>query len=131
MGMDQSTASNVYPITIQIIGTEEMVEGELVRTKAPRTVEKILLKLPLTGRVSKQKDQVNISLGIKMGAEKATKMAQQGDIAYWPKSDALSIFLADTEPYGEINVIGSVTSNLEALMNLKLGSALKITLKEE
>lgn len=128
--MDQSKASNVYPITIQIIGKEEVAEGELVRTKAPRTVEKILMKLPITGHVSKQKDQLNISIGIKMGTEKATKMAKKGDIAYWPKSDSFSIFLADTEPYGQINVIGSITSNLDALMNLKLGSTLKINLTE-
>ena len=128
--MDQTKASNVYPITIQVIGKEEIIEGELIRTKAPRTVEKILMKLPLIARVSKQKDQLNISIGIKMGAEKSTKIAHQGDIAYWPKSDALSIFLANTEPYGEINVIGSITSNLDSLMNLKLGSTLKINLKE-
>jgi hypothetical protein len=80
--------------------------------------------------VSKQKDQLNLSLGIKMGTEKATKIAKQGDIAYWPRGDAVSIFLADTEPYGEINVIGSITSNLNVLLNLKLGSTLKISLTE-
>ena len=67
---------------------------------------------------------------MKMGTEKATKIAKQSDIAYWPKGDSFSIFLADMEPYGEINVIGCITSNLNALSNLKLGSTLKITLKK-
>jgi hypothetical protein len=128
--MDKSKSSNVFPIQITIIGKEEVIEGELVRTKAPRIVERILPLLPITGHVSKQKMQLNISINIKMGAEKPTKVAKKNDIAYWPKGDAFSIFLADTEPYGEINVIGYTTSNLDALSNLKLGSSLKIALKK-
>ncbi len=128
--MDQSKSSNVFPIQITIIGKEDIIEGELVRTKAPRTVERILSLLPITGRVSTQKAQLNLSINIKKGTEKATKIAKQSDIAYWPKGDAFSIFLADMEPYGEINVIGCITSNLNALLNLKLGSTLKIALKK-
>ncbi|MDD1776552.1 MAG: hypothetical protein LUQ65_00150 [Candidatus Helarchaeota archaeon] len=128
--MDLSKSSNVFPIQITIIGIDETIEGELVRTKAPRIVERILSLLPITGRVSKQKAQLNLSINIKKGAEKPSKVAKKSDIAYWPKGDAFSIFLADTEPYGEINVIGTITSNLNALSNLKLGSTLKIALKQ-
>ena len=64
-----------------------------------------------------------------MGKEKATAQAKAGDIAYWPMGDAISIFLDDMEPYGGINVIGNITSNLDRLMNLRLGTSLKINKK--
>ncbi|HUX99875.1 MAG TPA: cyclophilin-like fold protein [Candidatus Deferrimicrobium sp.] len=120
---------NIFPIQITIIGKEEIIEGQLVRTNAPRTVEKILTKLPITGRAAKQGNQVNLTIGINMGKEKATKLAKKGEIGYWIMGDAISIFLEDTEPYGEINVIGNITLNLEKLKDLRLGTSLKLDRK--
>ncbi len=109
-----------------MLGTEDLIEGHLVRTNAPRTVEKILLKFPLTGKVTNQGNQLNMVVNIKMGKEKSVEIAKKGEIGYWPLNDALSIFLEDTKPYGGINIIGHITSNLDALMNLRMGTTLKI-----
>jgi len=127
--LDNKKALNVFPIQITIIGRDDIIEGELVRTNAPRTVEKILAKLPLTGRIIKRGNQLSITVNIKMGKEKPTTTAKKGDIGYWPMSDAICIFLDDMEPYGGINIIGTITSNLDALMNLRMGTTLKITQK--
>ena len=96
---------------------------------APRTVEKILGKLPLTGRAMKRGSQINLSLNIKMGKEKAAEFAKKGDIGYWPMNDVLSIFLDDTKPYAGISIVGTIKSNLDALMNLRMGTSLKIIRK--
>lgn len=120
---------NIFPIQITIVGKNEIIEGQLVRTKAPRTVEKILAKLPLTNQAVKRDNQLNLTVGIKMGKEKPSKAAKKGDITYWPLSDAISIFLEDGEPYGQINIIGSITSNLDALLKLRFITTLKIMRK--
>ncbi len=106
-----------------------MVEGQIVRTKAPRTVERILTKLPITGKASKRNNQLNLPIDIKMGKEKSSKMATKGDIGYWPMGDAFSIFLEDAEPYGDVNIIGNITSNLEALTTTRLMVNLKVSRK--
>ncbi|MHA1265628.1 MAG: cyclophilin-like fold protein [Candidatus Helarchaeota archaeon] len=127
--MSKSNSLNVFPIIITIGGKNKIVEGELVRTNAPRTVEKILAKLPITGTASKRDNQINLPIGIEMGKEKSKKTAKKGDIGYWPMGDSLSFFLDDAQPYGEVNIIGRITSNMDALKELRLISTLKITAK--
>lgn len=96
---------------------------------APRTVERILAKLPFTSKVVKRGNQLNVTVNIKMGKEKEAIKAKKGDIGYWPMSDTLSIFLEDAAPYGGISIIGTITSNLDALVNLRMGTSLKIDRK--
>ena len=127
--MEESKASNIFPIQITIVGKADLIEGQLIRTLGPRIVEKILAKLPITDRASKRDNQVNLPINIKMGKEKASNSAKKGDIAYWPLNDALSIFLDDSEVYGGINIIGNITSNLDALNSLRLINTLKINQK--
>ncbi|MHA1132404.1 MAG: cyclophilin-like fold protein [Candidatus Helarchaeota archaeon] len=127
--MEKRKKLNVYPIQISIRGRDKTVEGQLIRTNAPRIVERILAKLPMTGRAMKQGNQLNLPIDIKMGKEKAVTKAKKGDIGYWPMSDALCIFLEDAEPYGGVSIIGNVTSNLDALMDLRLSTILKISPK--
>ena len=64
--MEKSKALNVFPIEIEIIGKDAKIEGQIVRTKAPRTVERILSKLPVTGKASKRNNQLNLPIDIKM-----------------------------------------------------------------
>ena len=127
--MEGKKALNVFPIEITLIGKDDVIEGELVRTNAPRIVERILAKLPFTGRAMKRGSQLNLSINIKMGKEKFVTSAKKGEIGYWPMSDALTIFLDDTEPYGGITIVGTITSNLDVLMNLRMGTSLKINRK--
>jgi len=70
MVIDESKSLNVFPIQIAVVGKDALIEGEIVRTKGPRTVEKILSKLPVTGKAYKRGSQLNFPIGIKMGKEK-------------------------------------------------------------
>lgn len=127
--MEKSKQLNIFPIEITIVGKNITFEGELIRTNAPRTVERILAKLPTIGKASKRGSQLNLPIDIKMGKEKSSTKAQKGDIGYLPLGDTITIFLDDTEPYGEVNIIGRISSNLEALLNTRLLVTLKITQK--
>ena len=127
--MDKSKALNVFPIQITIPGKDDIIEGELIRTMAPRTVEKILLKLPFNGRGFKRDNQINLNISIGMGKEKSQTTAKKGAIGYLPLGDAISIFLEDSEPYGGTNIIGHITSNLEVLNSIRMSSNLKISKK--
>ena len=129
MVIDESKSLNVFPIQIAVVGKDAIIEGEIVRTKAPRTVERILSKLPVTGKASKRGSQLNFPISIKLGKEKSTKNAKKGEIGYSPLADAICIFIEDMEPYGEVNIIGQITSDFDALMNTRLLVTLKISQK--
>ena len=104
-------------------------EGELIRIKAPKTAEAVWRSLPITSKVSLWKDEIYFSIGIGLGREKPSKTAEKGDIAYWPMGNALCIFYGETQPYSPVNIVGSVTKNLEIFAKLKSGTIIKVEKK--
>ncbi|MCD6164532.1 MAG: hypothetical protein J7J30_03775 [Candidatus Odinarchaeota archaeon] len=113
-----------------VFGGKKEILGELIRIKAPRTIEKLLLKLPITSRVMlwppQNPGEIYFNVGIKMGKEKARKDIEPGDIAYWPMGDALCIFYEKIEPYSEVNVVGRIISDLNELREVKRGEIVKV-----
>lgn len=103
-------------------------EGELVRFLAPRTIDFIVRKLPLEGRVALWKEEVYFEIPIKMGEEKSKKTVEQGTIAFWPMDSALCVFYGASQPYSPVNVLGKVTSNLELFKQIKSGLTIKVQL---
>lgn len=106
------------------------VLGELIRIEAPRTVEKLLMKLPLTARVMiwppDNPGEIYFNVGIGMGKEKATKDIEPGDIAYWPMGDALCVFYEKIEPYSDVNIVGKIIDDLDVLREIKRGEIVKV-----
>jgi hypothetical protein len=113
------------PVRIVVEGTGE-AEGELVRILAPLTVGAILGKLPLKGRAHVRGGGLSMILGIRRGAEKAVRSVKAGDIAYWPMQDSLIVYFQDTNPYGPVNKVGTVSENLELFQGLKGGARIRI-----
>ena len=103
-------------------------EGELVRFLAPRTVDTIVRKLPLEGRVAVWKEEVYFDIPIKMGEEKAKPTVEQGTIAFWPMGSALCVFYGKSQPYSPVNILGKITSNLEIFERAKSGLTIKVQL---
>ena len=104
-------------------------EGELIRHLAPRTVDAITKTLPIEGRAALWKEEVYFEIQIKMGDEKAKPKVEKGTIAYWPMGNALCIFYGETQPYSPVNIVGSVTKNLEIFAKLKSGTIIKVEKK--
>jgi uncharacterized protein len=103
-------------------------EGELIRFKAPRTIDMIVRKLPIVGRIALYKEEIYFEIPIKMGEEKAKPTVETGTIAFWPMGSALCVFYGKSQPYSPVSILGKITSNLELFKAAKSGTAVKVEL---
>ncbi|MEM3566579.1 MAG: cyclophilin-like fold protein [Candidatus Bathyarchaeia archaeon] len=124
MGNEEVEISRVK-IKFIIEGLGE-AEGELVRHLAPRTVDMIVRKLPIEGRVALWKEEVYFEIPVKMGEEKAKGTVEKGTIAFWPMGSALCIFFGESQPYSPVNILGKITKNLELFSKVKSGTTIKV-----
>lgn len=113
------------PIKIVIEGLGE-AEGELIRFLAPRTVDALVRKLPVEGRVALYSNEVYFEVPLNMGEEKAKSVAEKGMIAYWPMGRAFCIFYDKSHPYSSVNLIGQITENLQIFSQVKSGTKITI-----
>jgi hypothetical protein len=126
--MSEDKSSRVpIKITLGEIGT---IEGEFIRFQAPRTAESILRAMPFKGRAAFRKEEVYFEIPIKLGSEKPMKKVSKGTIAYWPLGNAICFFFGESQPYSPVSVIGEMTENIDLFKNAKIGTLVKIELKE-
>jgi hypothetical protein len=124
MSEDKEEVSRVK-VRFVIEGMGE-TEGELVRFLAPRTIDMIVRKLPIEGRVALWKEEVYFETPVKMGEEKAKPTVETGTIAFWPMGSAICIFYGKSQPYSPVNIIGKVTSDLELFRQVKSGTKIRV-----
>lgn len=113
------------PIKITVIDKGEAT-GYINRLTAPLTVEAVAKKLPINTRTTPAMGHVSILVGIQRGTEKPVSTVKAGTIAYWPRSDAVTIYPKDTKPYSPVNVLGEIEENLELFNRLRSGSRIII-----
>ncbi len=113
------------PIKIIIDSKGESI-SELIRFLAPRTIERLIIELPVEGRIALLKDGIYFEKPLKIGTEKAVKIVEVGTIAYWPMANSICIFYNKTKPYSPVNIIGRVLENLELFKNLDSGTKIRI-----
>ena len=109
------------PIKITVVEKGEAT-GFLNRLTAPLTVGAVAQSLPINSRTSPAMGHVSILVNLQRGVEKPVTEVKAGTIAYWPRSDALTIYPKDTKPYGPVNKIGEIEENLELFDRLRSGS---------
>ena len=122
--MNQESITKV-PIKFTIENVGE-AEGELIRHLAPRTVDAIIKSLPIEGRAALWKEEVYFEVPVKAGDEKAKPTVEKGTIAYWPMGSALCIFFGESQPYSPVNIMGTITKNLEIFAETKSGTRIKV-----
>lgn len=103
-------------------------EGEMVRFLAPRTIDMLVRKFPIMGRIALYKEEIYFEIPIKMGEEKAKPTVETGTIAFWPMGSALCVFYGKSQPYSPVSVLGKITKNLEMFSQIKSGTAIKVEL---
>ena len=113
------------PIKITVIDKGEAT-GYINRLTAPLTVEAVARKLPINTRTTPAMGHVSILVGLQRGTEKPVSTVKAGTIAYWPRSDAITIYPKDTKPYTPVNVLGEIEENLELFNRLRSGSRIII-----
>ncbi len=109
------------PIKITVVEKGEAT-GFLNRLTAPLTVGAVAQRLPINSRTSPAMGHVSILVNLQRGVEKPVTEVKAGTIAYWPRSDAVTIYPKDTKPYGPVNKIGEIEENLELFDRLRSGS---------
>ena len=117
-------SSSRIRVRILVNGLEEG-EGELLRFRAPRTVEAILRRLPLEGRAALLKGGVYFEVPITMGREKAVKTVSSGTISFWPLGSALCFFCENTITYSPVNIVGQFIVH-EGLREVKRGTIIRV-----
>jgi hypothetical protein len=101
-------------------------EGELIRFQSPMTVDGLAKALPFEGRAARWKEELYFETPVKMGSEKPKPKVEVGTMAYWPMGSALCIFYGPTTPYSPVNVVGTITSNLEMFRTVKSGTKIRV-----
>ena len=118
------TSSNRIPIKLFIQGLDEL-EGELVRFRAPRTVDALIRKMPIEGRAALLKGGFYFTVPLQMGLEKPVKTVSSGTIAFWPLGSALCLFYEDSTTYSPVSVVGHITFN-DVLKEVRMGTILRV-----
>ncbi|MCL4437096.1 MAG: hypothetical protein M1503_06710 [Thaumarchaeota archaeon] len=124
--MEQSSTSK---ITAKIIihGKGE-ASADLFRHLSPMTLNSIMLKMPIHGRVNRIGESlICIITPIVAGTEKSKTSFEQGAITFLPLNGSICIFLKSGKSARPMNQIGSVSSGLDILLKAGSGDTITIT----
>jgi hypothetical protein len=113
-------------IPVKILFKREIIDAELTRITAPRTVRMLVDRLPLEGPAVFANGQAYFKVNLKLGLEKPRREAQAGTIGYWPLGDAICIYLRDTKTYSPVNMIGRTVSDPDCLKEGEVGSIIRV-----
>lgn len=117
-------SSSRIPVKFSVQGLGE-ADGELVRFRAPRTVDALVRKMPLEGRAALLKGGFYFAVPLQMGLEKPVKTVSSGTIAFWPLGSALCLFYDDSTTYSPVNVVGTASFN-EVYREVQMGTIIRV-----
>jgi hypothetical protein len=84
--------------------------------------------MPISSKSFLWKEEVYFETPLSMGPEKPRTIIQPGDLAYWPPGKAFCIFFGQSQPYSSVNLIGRITSDLQAFRKIRNGEWVKVSL---
>jgi len=120
-------ASSISRVPVRFtLENGRQADAELIRFHAPKTVDALLKRLPIEGRIARWKEEVYFEAGITMGLEKPKSMVETGTIAFWPMGSAVCIFYGQTQPYSPVNIIGVVKSGIEVFKDVAAGARVRL-----
>ena len=113
-------------VILEIKGKSQL-KCELKRHLAPKTVGTIMRSLPIEGNVHLMENSfAYVESKINVGGERQKSQFKKGDIAFMSLNGSVCFFLNDSESKA-MTPIGSITSNVDALKELKSGDVFVIT----
>ena len=114
-------------LNLEIKGKSQL-KCELKRHLAPKTVGTITRSLPLEGNAHMMGNSfVYIETKINVGGERQRSQFRKGDISFMALTSSICFFLNDTDSTKAMTPIGTITSNVDALSNVKSGDVFIIT----
>ena len=100
---------------------------ELKRHLSPKTVGILFRSLPLEGNAHLLgKSIVYFETPINSGIERAKSVFKKGDVAFLPAEGSICFFISDSEPDKKMTPLGKITSNIDALTEVKSGDVFSL-----
>ena len=123
------SAGSVSKIEINIeIKGKSQLKCQLKRHLAPKTVGTLTRSLPLEGNVHIMGNSfVYVETKINVGGERKRNQFKKGDISFMASTGSICFFLNDIDSTKAMTPIGTITSNTDALNNVKSGDVFVIT----
>jgi hypothetical protein len=124
--MSAGSVSRIEAI-LTIKGKSEL-RFELKRHLAPKTVGSLTRSMPLEGNAHTMGNSfAYMETQINTGGEKLRTQFKKGDVAFMAANGSVCFFLNDLESTKSMTLIGKITSNIEALNEIKPGDIFLIT----
>ena len=118
--MSSSSVSKI--ILILEIRGKSKISCELKRHLSPRTVGIIHRSLPLEGNAHLLGNSIAyFETPIDSGIERPKSEFKKGDIAFLPAQGSICFFFGDAETGKKMTPLGKITSNIDALKDVKSG----------
>lgn len=100
-------------IEIEVVGKGKSTGRLDNRNK--KTAEKVYKALPIEGNANIYFEEVYFTIPVKLDYENPSGKSKCGDISYWPPGNAFCVFYGYSQPASDVNHIGEITENLDAL----------------
>jgi hypothetical protein len=124
--MSTGSVSRIEAI-LTIKGKSEL-RFELKRHLAPKTVGSLTRSMPLEGNAHTMNNSfAYMETRINTGGEKLRTQFKKGDVAFMAANGSVCFCLNDLESTKSMTLIGKITSNVEALNEIKPGDIFLIT----
>ncbi|MFX0183002.1 MAG: cyclophilin-like family protein [Candidatus Hodarchaeota archaeon] len=121
---------NQFLVEFSIVGQNTIGQATFSRDLAAQTVALIRfrLKKPIQSRVVVREGEVSIPFKIgRVSPEKSQREVKRGDVAYWPQSSTLMIFLRDKRLDYPVNIVGSINSeSMKFFDSLRIGKSIQL-----
>ena len=123
-----------FLVEFSIIGERKIGRATFQRSLAPRTTALIRYQLrnPIQSRIVVREGEISIPFKIgRAGPENARKEITKGEVAYWPQSNTLKIFIQDKKIDYPVNIVGSIhPETLSFFKKLRIGKSIKLEMIE-
>ena len=113
-------------IEIEIDGKGKAIAE--IDERNPDTAGQICKNLPLEGSAKIWQEEVYFEIPVNLMYENKSSDSIKGDISYWPPGNAFCIFYGDSQPYSDVNHIGSIIKNLKIFNTITNGDKIILRL---
>ena len=121
---------NQFIVEFSIIGHETVGRATLIRHLSPQTVSLIRYQLrkPIQSRIVVRNGEISIPFKIGRAVPETPKRdVKRGEVAYWPQSQTLIIFLKDKKINYPVNIVGEIDSNgMKFFDQLTIGKSIRL-----
>ena len=114
-------------VVLKIKGRSEL-KFELKRHLAPKTVGNLIRSIPLEGNAHMMGNSfAYMETRVNVGGEKLRTQFKKGDVAFMSANGSVCFFVNDFESAKSMTLVGKITSNIDALNDVKPGDVFLIT----